>query len=154
VTHAAPDMAGSTKRIARSGAIYWSFAIWTVALGVVLMCSPKNWFGPSWSYFQGIPHNGFWMGVTLTVLGTLQMLVLADRQLDYFKLGMLFFLTGTILWTAGLLIGAEGLLGHAGLMECPFMCYAGAHKITHSATLLNHHRRKRSLDKWLARQQP
>lgn len=139
--------------IRRSGAIYWSFSVWTVALGILLMRAPRNWFGPSWSYFHGIPHNGFWMGVILTVLGTLQMIVLAHEQLDYFKLGILFFLAGLVFWTAGMLIGAEGLLGHMGLMEAPFMMYVGAHKVTHSAVLLNHHRRKRALDKWVEKQQ-
>jgi len=140
------------KFIARSGAVYWSFSIWTVVLGVVLMCAPRNWFGPSWSYFHGIPHNGFWMGVICTVLGTLQMLVLANQHLDYFKLGILFFLTGLVFWAAGMILGAEGLLGHQGLMEAPFMMYVGAHNLTHSAVLLNHHRRKRALDKWIEKQ--
>jgi hypothetical protein len=155
VTDTAPAAAklnGSAKFIARSGVIYWSFAVWTVALGVVLMRAPQNWFGPSWSYFHSIPHNGFWMGLVLTVVGTLQMLVLAHDELEYFKLGILFFLAGVVFWTAGLTLGAEGLLGHHGLMEAPFMCYVGAHKLTHSAVLLNHHRRKRSLDKWVEQQ--
>jgi hypothetical protein len=143
----------SAKFIARSGVIYWSFAIWTVALGVVLMCAPQTWFGPSWHYFHHMPHNGFWMGVVCTVLGTLQMIVLAHESLDYFKLGILFFLAGVVFWTAGLTLGAEGLAGHQGLMEAPFMCYVGAHKITHSAVLLNHRRRKRQLDKWIEKQQ-
>jgi hypothetical protein len=146
-------VSASAKFIARSGVIYWSFSIWTVALGILLMRAPKNWFGPSWSYFHHMPHNGFWMGVVCTILGILQMLVLAHEPFDYLKLGTLFFLTGVVFWTAGLTLGAEGLLGHQGLMEAPFMCYVGAHELTHSAVLLNHHRRKRSLDKWVEKQQ-
>jgi hypothetical protein len=115
--------------------VYYSFAIWTVALGLLLMAAPDSWFGPSWSYFPQLPHNGFGMGVCCTVLGLLQLVTLwrhgADRTLS-----VLFFLSGFTFWTAGIILAAEGLLGHQGLMEAPFMLYVGAHKFTHSAKLM------------------
>jgi hypothetical protein len=46
-------------------------------------------------------------------------------------------LTGFVFWTSGLLLGAEGLLGHQGLMEAPFMLFVGAHKFVISTGLRN-----------------
>lgn len=134
--------------------VYWSFALWTVALGAVLMAAPDNWFGPSWSYFSQLPHNGFAMGVCCAGLGGLQALTLLQhacgRDLAYRVLAWLFFLAGFVYWTAGIILGAEGLLGHQGLMEAPFMLYAAAHQFSYSAALLTHARRKTDLDRWLS----
>jgi hypothetical protein len=117
--------------------LYYTFATWTVCLGVLLIVAPQSWYGPSWAYFKQLPHNGFGMGVCCISLGGLQLLVLwrnCRRQL----LATLFFLSGFVFWTAGLILGAEGLLGHQGLMEAPFMLYVGAHKFGHSALLASH----------------
>lgn len=138
--------------IVQASTIYWSFAVWAVVLGVVLMAAPEDWFGPSWSYFKLLPHNGFWMGVICTALGTIQLALLVRGQVAYLALGALFFLSGFVFWMAGVLLGAEGLMGHHGLMEAPFMMYVGVHKFTHSAALVNEHRRKRDLDKWVEKQ--
>lgn len=116
-------------------AVYWSFASWTIVLGAVLMLAPKNWFGPSWSYFPQLPHNGFGMGLCCVILGGLQILTLKRGGTDR-TLAILFFLSGFVYWTAGIILSAEGLLGHQGLMEAPFMLYVGAHKFTHSAKLM------------------
>lgn len=115
--------------------VYWSFATWTILLGSVLMIAPDNWFGPSWHYFPQLPHNGFDMGVCCTVLGLAQMHTLIRGGSDK-TLSALFFLSGFVYWTAGIILAAEGLLGHQGLMEAPFMLYVGAHKFTHSAKLM------------------
>lgn len=115
--------------------LYWSFATWTILLGTVLMVAPNNWFGPSWHYFPQLPHNGFGMGLCCVILAALQMWTLHRRGSDK-TLSVLFFLSGFTYWTAGIILAAEGLLGHQGLMEAPFMLYVGAHKFTHSAKLM------------------
>lgn len=116
-------------------AVYWSFATWTIVLGAVLVAAPNSWFGPSWHYFPQLPHNGFGMGLCLVVLGMLQIFTLHCGGTDK-TLATLFFLCGFVYWTAGIILAAEGLLGHQGLMEAPFMLYVGAHKFTHSAKLM------------------
>lgn len=122
--------------------VYLSFAGWTIALGVILIVASMlapSWFGPSWSYFPQLPHNGIGMGICCAVLGALQ-IVVVWRQMSTLILSILFFLSGFVFWTAGIILGAEGILGHQGLMEAPFMLYVGAHKFVHSAALLTHHR--------------
>lgn len=115
--------------------VYWSFASWTMVLGTVLMVAPNSWFGPSWHYFPQLPHNGFGMGLCCIILASLQLWTLHRRGSDK-TLSILFFLSGFTYWTAGIILAAEGLLGHQGLMEAPFMLYVGAHKFTHSAKLM------------------
>jgi hypothetical protein len=132
-----PPKEGGPHRpiVMATGPVYWSFTIWTIILGVVLMTAPESWYGPSWSYFSiFLPHNGFGMGLCLTVLSGLQAWALW-RGSGARKLAILFFLNGFVYWTAGIVLGAEGLLGHAGLMESPFMLYVGAHAFAHSAAL-------------------
>jgi len=119
--------------------VYLAFATWTIVLGVFLMLAPPSWYGPSWSYFPQLPHNGFGMGVCCAVLGASQ-IVVVWRQMSTLVLSILFFLSGFVFWTAGTILGAEGLLGHQGLMEAPFMLYVGGHKFAHSAALMTHHR--------------
>lgn len=122
-----------------TGPVYWNYAIWTVGLGVFLMAAPKSWYGPSWSYFPQLPHNGLGMGVCCTGLGTLLILALW-RELSARIMSILLFLTGFVYWTAGIILGAEGLLGHMGLMEAPFMLYLGAQAFAHTAALTAHDR--------------
>ena len=66
------------------------------------------------------------MGLCLTTIGSLQLFVLWRNTTRY--LAQLFFMSGFVFWTSGIILGAEGLLGHQGLMEAPFMLYLGAHK--------------------------
>jgi hypothetical protein len=120
---------------AKDRTIYWSFATWTIILGFVLMVAPNNWFGPSWHYFPQLPHNGFGMGLCLIVLASFQLFTLYRGGSDK-TLSLWLFLSGFVYWTAGIILAAEGLLGHQGLMEAPFMLYVGAHKFTHSAKLM------------------
>lgn len=115
--------------------VYWSFTLWTVILGIVLMAAPKSWFGPTWHYFPQLPHNGFGMGLCLSILSLIQVVAL-KRAWSARVLSILFFLNGFVYWTAGIVLGAEGLLGHQGLMEAPFMLYVGAHAFAHSAALM------------------
>jgi magnesium-transporting ATPase (P-type) len=117
-----------------TGAIYWSFTVWTVVLGIFLMLAPPCWFGPSWSYFKLLPHNGTGMGICLIILSVLQVVALW-RDFDARILSILFFLNGFVYWTAGIILGAEGLLGHQGLMEAPFMLCIGAQAFALSASL-------------------
>lgn len=118
-----------------TGPVYWSYALWTVALGVVLLAAPQSWYGPSWSYFAAlIPHNGFGMGLCCTGLGGLLIFALW-RDASASIISILLFLTGFVYWTAGMILAAEGLLGHQGLMEAPFMMYLGAHAFAQSAAL-------------------
>jgi hypothetical protein len=125
----------SRPPVMRSGPVYWSFTVWTLALGIFLILSPQSWFGPSWRYFaQMEPHNGKGMGVCLTVLSLMQIAALL-RQARSNILSMLFFLNGFVYWTAGIILGAEGLLGHQGLMEAPFMLCIGAQAFALAASL-------------------
>ncbi|OBJ05242.1 hypothetical protein [Mycobacterium sp. 1465703.0] len=124
-----------------SGPVYWSFAVMSIALGVVLIAAPANWYGPSWHYFPQLPHNGFGMGVCCCAIGLAQVATLAWRR-SSLVLSVLFFLGGFVFWTAGMILGAEGILGRQGLMEAPFMLVLGGHKLALSASLMNHHRAK------------
>lgn len=114
----------------RSG--YAVLAVWVTILGVFLMAAPDDWYGPSWSYFSRegefiVPAGGFGMGTALTLLGVLQILaVWAGR---WRMLSLLLGLSGFVFMTAGLLLGAEGLFGHQGLMEAPFMLFLAVHKL-------------------------
>jgi hypothetical protein len=117
---------------------YLVLAGWVVALGVFLIMAPADWFGPSWAYFANhgqiiIPAGGFGMGLCLSLLGTLQLLALWCNA--YLKLSFLFFLVGFVFWASGLLLGAEGILGHQGLIESPLMLFIGIHKIVASVNL-------------------
>lgn len=117
--------------------VYISFATWTVALGLVLIVAPANWYGPSWHYFPQLPHNGFGMGLCCLGIGSSQLAALR-WHCTAGLLAVLFGLSGFVFWTAGIILGAEGILGHQGLMEAPFMLYVGGHKIAHSAALTAH----------------
>lgn len=118
---------------------YAILAIWVTILGLFLIAAPDNWYGPSWSYFYThnepiVPAGGMGMGVALTSLGTLQLLAIwAER---WRLVSLLLFLSGFVFMTAGLLLGAEGLFGHQGLMEAPFMLFVAVHKLVISVNAL------------------
>lgn len=114
--------------------VYWSFTIWSAILGVFLMAAPGVWFGPSWFYFKFVPHGGLGMGCCLTVLSIIQGVCLW-HECSARVLAVLFYLNGFVFWTAGIILASEGFLGHQGLMEAPFMLWAGAQAFTHSASL-------------------
>jgi len=103
------------------------------------MAAPANWFGPSWHYFPQLPHNGFGMGLCCTILGLVQMLALLVRPTPLI-LSILFGTSAFVYWTAGTILAAEGILGHQGLMESPFIMVIALNKLINSAALMAHHR--------------
>lgn len=115
---------------------YYGHAGWMIALGGFLLAAPPIWYGPSWSYFSELPHNGYGMGVCCVLLGILQMVAIHGDKVRC--TAVLLFLGGFVNWTAGIILFAEGILGHEGLMEAPFMCTVGAYKFIVSSTLTVH----------------
>jgi hypothetical protein len=125
----------SRPSVMGTGPVYWSFTLWTLVFGIFLVLSPQSWFGPSWSYFAAMePHNGKGMGVCLTVLSLMAIAALL-RQARSNTLSILFFLNGFVYWMSGTILGAEGLLGHQGLMEAPLMLCMGAQAFALAASL-------------------
>jgi hypothetical protein len=123
--------------------VYWSLSFLTTILGFILCLAPDDWYGPSWHYFpQVLPHNACGMGLCCVALGLLQGLALWFDFKDSI-ISILFFLSGLVFWIAGITLGAEGLLGHQGLMETPFMMYVGGHQFVHSAALMSAYRREK-----------
>lgn len=122
-----------------SKSMYVSLAVWAQALGLLLVLAPPSWFGPSWSYFPQLPHNGTGMGLCLLFLGGGQLVAIANDRIR--ACAILIFLGGFVCWTAGIILAAEGILGHQGLMESPFMLTVGAYKFTHSGALSAEYRR-------------
>jgi hypothetical protein len=124
------------------GPVYWGYSLWTIALGIFLILSPKYFFGPSWSYFKELPHDGSGMGYCCLALGSVTLIALWRNANDAI-VSMLLFLIGFVLNASGTLLFAEGLLGHQGLMEGPFMIFTGGQAFIHSAVLSVRHRTKR-----------
>jgi hypothetical protein len=131
----------STPLTITAGPVYWSYSAGTATLGVVLMLAPKDWYGPTWSYFTQLPHNGFGMGACCFLLGGLQVIALW-RSATAKTLSVLFFLSGFTYWTAGVILGAEGLLGHQGLMEVPFVIAVAGQSLALSVSLMAHYRKE------------
>jgi hypothetical protein len=125
--------------------VCWVLAAWNLGLGVFLLAAPEWFYGPSWRYFPYIPHNGTYMGVVCVTLGLLQCWALSRPSHHYSALAALFFLSGFVYWTAGCILGAEGLMGRMGLMEAPFALFVGAGQIVHSAALNTKARQKKYL---------
>lgn len=124
-----------------AGPVYWSYSAGTATLGVVLMLAPEDWYGPTWSYFSQLPHNGLGMGGCCFLLGGLQVVALL-RNATARTLSVLFFLSGFTYWTAGVILGAEGLLGHRGLMEVPFVIAVAGQSLALSISLMAHYRKE------------
>lgn len=119
--------------------VYYGHAVFMVLLGILLLAAPSSWFGPSWSYFPWLPHNGIGMGACCIGLGGLQ-LISVYRDCVHLT-ATLIYLGGVVNWTAGILIAAEGIFGHQGLMEAPWMCAVGGIKFIQSSVLLDDYRR-------------
>jgi hypothetical protein len=124
-----------------AGPVYWSYSVGTYTLGVVLMLAPEDWYGPTWSYFSQLPHNGFGMGACCCLLGALQIMALW-RNATAKTLSILFLLSGFTYWTAGVILGAEGLWGHQGLMEVPFVIAVAGQSLALSVSLMAHYRKE------------
>jgi hypothetical protein len=113
---------------------------WITVLGIFLMAAPDGWYGPSWSYFAQhnepiVPAGGFGMGVCCVAIGAVQLLSIWRSRWRWVSL--FFFLSGFVLMTSGLLLFAEGFLGHRGLMEAPFMCTLAVHKVVISVNIFS-----------------
>lgn len=122
--------------------LYWTFAVFTLLLGAVCVMAPKWWFGPTWSYFPQLPHNGTGLGLCCIALGSLQMLGLW-RRVSATLLAIPMFLIAFVYWTSAMTLLMEGLLGKKGLMESWFIFYVSGHQLVHSAILMRRNRRKR-----------
>lgn len=90
-------------------------------LAAICLVGPNWWFGPTWSYFQHIPHGGHGLGYTCLVLGftTTYAIWRRKRRLMIWSLAV----GSTALWVAAILIFAQGIVGRMGLMESWFMLY-------------------------------
>jgi hypothetical protein len=127
------------KEIIEYGRVSYLLLItWIIALGVFLVAAPPGWFGPSWSYFRvhktlPLLPGGLGLGSVLLGIGVAQLITMwwhNDRTLVW-----LFFLSGFTLWSTGIIIFFEGLIGHQGLMEAPFMLYCAIHKFVAGSQL-------------------
>lgn len=125
----------------RTRSMYLSFATVIIALGSWFILSPQWFYGPSWSYFHRyIPTNGLGLGLCLVLLAGLQILAIR-RAMPATVLAILLFLSAFVFWVAGVILGAEGLMGHQGLQEAPLMIVIAIHKGAHSAHLWARYRK-------------
>lgn len=112
---------------------YVNFAVLAQLLGLWYILSPNYFYGPSWSYFHQLPHNGIGLGICLVLLSAAQLVAIAN---DRPRLtATLIFLGGFVLLTAGLILFAEGIFGHMGLQEAPPMVVIAGYKFDKSAKL-------------------
>lgn len=123
-----------------------ALAGWIIGLGAFLMLAPDYWFSPTWSYFTRrgewlLPSGGLGMGISLALIGGLQLLVIWRRKERY--LAPLLFLAGFVFWVSGLLLGAEGIVGHQDCMAAPFMIALGVHKFVLMANAAVEYRAKK-----------
>jgi hypothetical protein len=108
-------------------------AIFLILVGLLLVFAPDYWFGPTWWYFQDIPHGGFGIGLTCLGLGS-TLSIAVWRKSKRFK-ALILFLAGIAFWVAAFVLAAQGMLGRTGLMESPFMMYIGGDMLMQSAVL-------------------
>jgi hypothetical protein len=113
-----------------AGLVPRGMIVFYAIMGAILTCAPYYWFGPTWSYFQFIPHGGFGMGVTCLVL-SISLLIAVIGRLKRL-IGFILLCGGTAFYTAAWLIALQGMYGRTGLMESPFMMYAGIDMIIKS----------------------
>lgn len=108
-------------------------AFWYFMLAAICLCAPSWWFGPTWSYFEYVPHGGHGLGYTCLGLGisTTYAIWRRNRLLLIWSLG----LGAMALWVAGALIFAQGIIGGTGLMESWFMAYVSVDIGLRSVTL-------------------
>lgn len=123
---------------------YVTFAAVVLILGVFMLLSPTWFYGPSWFYFAHhgvpiLPAGGRGMGVCLIVIAAAQLILLAFNISRL--LAVLFFLSGFVFWTAGLILLMEGLAGRQGLMEGPAYMTLGWHKFSIAGIFGAEHRK-------------
>lgn len=101
---------------AHRGITFWYFM-----LAAICLFGPNEWFGPTWWYFQYVPHGGFGLGVTCLILGLAMVYAIWRRRRTAMRVALS---AGALaIWISAALIGAQGVIGHTGLMESPFMMY-------------------------------
>lgn len=113
--------------------IYINFAVLVQLWGLWYILSPSYFYGPSWSYFHQLPHNGTGLGISLVLLSAAQLAAIANNRPRL--TATLIFVTAFVLLTAGAIIFAEGIFGHMGLQEAPPMCVIAGYKFAQSAKL-------------------
>lgn len=108
-------------------------AFWYFFLASVLLFAPASFFGPTWSYFEHIPHGGFGLGVACFLLGCMMLYGIRrkSRRVIWIALGG----GGIAFWVAAGLIAAQGIVGRSGLMESPFMLYVAVDLFMNSAAI-------------------
>lgn len=114
------DVSYSGLRLAQ-GWSHRGVVIWFYLLSAVFLFSPSDWFGPTWSHFDFLPHGGTGIGVTCLALGTLLMAAIWLRS--RWLISVVLLLGAAAFWLGAFLIGAQALAGRTGLMEVPMMMY-------------------------------
>jgi hypothetical protein len=123
-----------TDEAALRWAFWWSqrgMAIFYFLVGILLVSGPDYLFGPTWFYFQHIPHGGFGIGVAclgLCVAMTIGVRLRSNRIVTW-----VFFAGGIAFWISAFLIGAQGIMAKTGCMESPFMMYAACDMLLRGA---------------------
>lgn len=97
--------------------------VFYLLMGAILLTAPDYWFGPTWSYFQYLPHGGFGFGIACLSLTAVVAIGIVTKSKRLISLGLL--CGGIAFYTAGWLIAFQGIAGRTGMMETPFMMYAG-----------------------------
>lgn len=113
--------------------IYINFAVLVQLLGVWYVLCPIWTYGPTWSYFHQLPHNGTGLGICLILLSAAQLVAIANNRPRL--TGGLLFGGGFVFLTSGLILAAEGIFGHMGLQEVPPMFIIAGYKFAQSAKL-------------------
>lgn len=96
-------------------------AVWYFFIGALCLFAPASWYGPTWSFFQQIPHGGHGLGVTSLSLGLVMIYGILRRKRRLIKAAL--GLGAVSFYVSAWLIAAQGVVGHTGLMESPFMMY-------------------------------
>lgn len=114
-------------------AAYRGIAIWYYLTSVLCLLAPDYWAGPTWRYFQQIPHGAHGLGLACLGLGAAMTWALGtrNRRLTVWCLGA----GATAFWVAALIIFVQGLLGKTGLFESWFMTYVAVDIGLYGATL-------------------
>lgn len=112
----------------------WSMALSSLALAVLVLVSPRDWFGASWNYFPQF-HSVGWLGWILGAVAWHQICLLYLHAKANI-IGYLFFMGGFVTAAVGALILVSGLWGHMGLMEAPLCFWVAIQKFIHSADLI------------------
>lgn len=135
-----PALAGVEPRFVLNAApIYWSFAIFSLLFGMLLLAAPRFCFGPTWETDKFLSTAHIWMGLLSIVLSNTQMVALALQQSAQ-RLSLLFLISALKFWIVGLAFTAEGIIHQTGMMEAPLFILLGVQAFAHSAVLRTYFR--------------